>query len=128
MISLFMINKKFKIGDSISLFLKGDLIVKGIVYIFGSIPVSRFYLRKNKITNGSHLLDDVYEDALVIIDDKNSDNLVVLTLEPNDCKLFIWNDVFDYKKDFNFKKINEPESLKIIHNEVILTEIPYQFK
>lgn len=123
-----MIKKNFKIGDTVSLFCNDKLVVKGIVYIFGSIPIDKFYSRQSGASYKQDSYSDTYEDALVLIDNKNSENLVVLTLENDDYKLFVWNDIFDMKRDFIYRKIPDLSYVKIVPNEVILTEISYEFK
>lgn len=125
-VSLSMFLKNYKVGDSICLFYNNHLVVKGIIYIMGSIPIERFYAKKYKKTN--HHFNDLYEDAIVIIDDKNSENLVVLTLESDDHKLFVWNDIFDVNKEFNYQSVPNLDNISIKRNEVFLTEIQYSFK
>ena len=131
-LSLSMLGKKFKVGDSVSMYYGNNLIAKGIIYIYGSIPVEKFYLRKHGQRLGMEYhfstFNDVYEDALVLIDNNNSEKLIVLTLEKNDHKLFVWNDVFDMEKDFKYEKIPDLSSIQIVHNDAILTEISYKIK
>jgi hypothetical protein len=131
LLSLSMLNKNFKVGDSVSLYYDNNLIAKGIIYIYGSIPIEKFYLRKYSSFNNKYdinNMNDVYEDALVLIDNNNAEKLIVLTLENDDHKLFVWNDIFDNDKDFKYQKIPNLSSINIVHNEVILTEIFYQIK
>lgn len=123
---LSMISKEFNVGDTVSLFIDNQLITKGIVYIFGAIPMNKFY---NKIYNhsGGEYEADTYEDALVLIDHKNNSNLMVLTLQDNDHKLFRWNDVFE-EDNMKYEKIESLNNLKIIKDSTILTEIKYDLK
>lgn len=125
-LTLNMLLKNYKVGDSICLFYNNNLVVKGIIYIIGSIPIERFYAKKYGKSN--HYFNDQYEDAMVIIDDRNSENLVVLTLESDDYKLFVWNDVFDNSKEFSYKSIPCLDNISIKRNDVVLTEIQYSFK
>lgn len=130
-LSLSMLNKDFKVGDSVSLYYSNNLIAKGIIYIYGSIPVEKFYLRKYSSFNSKYDINnvnDVYEDALVLIDNSNAEKLIVLTLENDDYKLFVWNDIFDSEKEFKYEKIPDLKLVKLVPNEVILTEIFYQIK
>lgn len=121
-----MIYNEFSVGDTVSLFIKNEFITKGIVYIFGAIPMNKFY---NKIYNnlGDEFEADTYEEALVLIDHKNNSNLIVLTLQNNDHKLFIWNHVFEYDR-MSYKKIESLEGLKIVKDTTLLTEIKYDIK
>lgn len=131
LLSTSMLEKNFKIGDSVSLHYENNLIAKGIVYIYGSIPVEKFYLRKYSSFNNKYDINnvnDIYEEALVLIDNNNSEKLIVLTLENDDHKLFIWNDVFDMEKDFKYQKIPNLSLVKIVPNDAILTEITYNIK
>lgn len=127
---LSMISKNFEVGDTVSIFINNNFVVKGIVYIYGSIPMTKFYYKHHGYNFSDQESDvDTYEDALVVIDNKNASNLIVLTLEENDHKLFVWNDVF---KPFNhileYQKIPDLSGLQIIRESSILTEIKYQFK
>ena len=125
-LSLKMLLKNYKVGDSICLYYNNNLVVKGIIYIMGQIPLERFY---EKLYNKQgEYFNDLYEDAIVIIDNKNSENLVVLTLEDKDNKLFVWNDVFLSNKKFNYESVPNLENISIKRNDVVLTEIQYSFK
>lgn len=130
-LSLSMLNKNFNVGDTVSLYYNDNLIAKGIIYIYGSIPVEKFYLRKYSSFNNKYDINnvnDIYEDALVLIDNNNAEKLIVLTLENDDYKLFVWNDIFDAEKDFKYQKIPDLKSISLVPNEAILTEIFYQIK
>lgn len=121
-----MISKEFSVGDTVSLYIQNDFITKGIVYIFGAIPMNKFY---NKIYNnvGDEFEADTYEDALVLIDHKNNSDLIVLTLEKDDHKLFTWNHVFE-GGGMEYKKIDSLKDLKIVKDSTVLTEIKYDIK
>ncbi len=131
-LSLSMLEKKFKVGDSVCMYYNNNIIAKGIIYIYGSIPLEKFYIRKygfnSKKNYDINNINDVYEDAIVLIDNNNSEKLIVLTLEDNDHKLFVWNDVFDMDRDFKYEKIPDLNMVKIVHNDAILTEISYKIK
>ena len=72
--------------------------------------------------------NDIYEEAIVVIDDKNVENLVVLTLENNDYKFFVWNDLLNEKKKLSYMKISDFSKVSIMSDNVTLTEIKHQFK
>jgi hypothetical protein len=125
-----MDEKNLNIGDTISIFYHNNLLVKGIVYILGSIPVTKLYAKQydNTLLKDYSYQNDIYEEAIVIIDDKNAENLVVLTLENNDYKFFVWNDLLNEKKKLSYMKIANLSNVSIMSDSVILTEINYQFK
>lgn len=125
-----MNDRNLNIGDTISIFYKGQLLVKGIIYILSSIPVTKFYAKQyeNTLLNDYGYQNDIYEDAIVLIDDKNAENLVVLTLENNDHKFFVWNDLLNEKKKLSFMQITDFSEISMVPDNVILTEIKHQFK
>lgn len=115
-------NNKIKLGDTISLFLNEKFIARGVLWINAPIPLGRFY---NRIYgNEKHCnSEDIYENAIVIKDEKNFDNLIVLTLENNDFKLFLWNDLINDDNHFNYRIIKESDCLEIIHDDITLVEV-----
>lgn len=125
-----MTDKNLNIGDTISIFYKDKLLVKGIIYILSSIPVTKFYAKQyeNSLLHDYGYQNDIYEEAIVVIDDKNAENLVVLTLENNDHKFFVWNDLLNNEKKLSFMKITDFSKISIMSESVTLTEIHYQFK
>lgn len=125
-----MINKKLEIGDTVSVYNNDNLLIRGIVYIYGSIPLDKFYNKVFLDTKQEYysMSNDVYEDALVIIDDKNADKLFVLTLENDDYKYFVWNDLIYNDKNFKFERVANLNNLKIVSDNATLTEISYSFK
>lgn len=125
-----MINKKIEIGDTVSVYNNDNLLIRGIVYIYGSIPLDKFYNKVFLDTKQEYysMNSDVYEDALVIIDDKNADKLFVLTLENDDYKYFVWNDLIYNDKNFKFERVANLNNLKIVSDNATLTEISYSFK
>lgn len=127
------INKQYKIGDSVSIYYNQELLVNGIIYIIGSVPMNKFYRRQYGKNLNSPFYDDyesdTYEDAIVLIDNKNAESLIVITLEENNYKLFNWKDVIENKSnDFSFINIVDPDKLIILRNPAILTEIKPEFK
>ena len=70
-------NFNINIGDTVSIFYQEKLLVKGIIYILGSIPVTKFYAKKYHDTRLGDFSyqNDIYEEAIVVIDDKNVENL-----------------------------------------------------
>jgi hypothetical protein len=127
-----MINTKFKVGDTVSLHVNDNFIIKGIVYINGTIPMGKFY-KKHFSTNDIYdryqvTYDDVYESALVIIDDKNAESLFVITLENNEYNLFVWNDLIYREKNFSYQQFTGRDKISIVPDSATLTEITYSFK
>ena len=122
-------NFNINIGDNVSIFYQEKLLVKGIIYILGSIPVTKFYAKKYHDTRLGDFSyqNDIYEEAIVVIDDKNVENLVVLTLEKNDYKFFVWNDLMNEKKKLSYMKISDFSKVSIMSDNVTLTEIKHQF-
>lgn len=117
--------KKFKVGDTLSLSMEGKHLVSGIVYLCSSIPMGKFYSKqfgKNNID-----AEDVYEDALVLIDNKRPGTLTVLTLEEEKGKMFVWNDVF-LEKETVYKKIDNIDSVSVDYSDSLLTEMTHSFK
>lgn len=117
---------KLKVGDTISLVLNERNLVSGIVYINSSIPMGKFYSKQfgaktNEYTN------DVYEDALVLIDNQNPGTLTVLTLEDGNNKLFRWNDVFE-EGNMDYLTVKGVESIKVEFESSLLTEMTHSFK
>ena len=125
-----MNERNFNIGDTVSIFYQNNLLVKGIIYILGSIPVTKLYAKQydNTLLEDYSYQNDIYEEAIVVIDDKNGEDLVVLTLENNDYKFFIWNDLLNAKKKLSYMKITDFSKVSIMSDNVTLTEIKYQFK
>jgi len=125
-----MNERNFNIGDTVSIFYQNNLLVKGIIYILGAIPVTKLYARQynNRLLEDYSYQNDIYEEAIVVIDDKDGENLVVLTLENNDYKFFVWNDLLNEKKKLSYMKIADFSKVNIMSDSVILTEINYQFK
>jgi hypothetical protein len=125
-----MNERNFNIGDTVSIFYQDKLLVKGIIHILGSIPVTKFYAKQyhNTLLDDYSYQNDIYEEAIVVIDDKNVENLVVLTLENNDYKFFVWNDLLNEKKKLSYMKISDFSKVSIMSDNVTLTEIKYQFK
>lgn len=122
---IMLMKEKLKVGDTVSLSLDGNHLVSGIVYICSSIPMGKFYSKqfgKNNIE-----AEDVYEDALVLIDNKRPGTLTVLTLEDEKGKMFVWNDVF-LEKETVFKKIENLDSVSVDYSDSLLTEMTHSFK
>lgn len=120
-----MLSDKIKLGDTISLYLNDNLIAKGVLWINAPIPLGRFYKRvyNVELNHPSNDDDDIYEDAIVIKDEKNFDNLIVLTLEGNSHKLFYWSDLLNENQNFKYKIIEKNDCLKIIHKDIMLLEV-----
>lgn len=129
-----MISNRFKIGDSVSVFNSGTFLFKGVIYILGQIPLGKFYERQRKLNIDGRcnylpiMPDDIYESAMVVIDDKNAENLIVLTMENDDYKLFIWNDLIKKNQLFKYERILNKDQINIIPDDVLLTEMTYSFK
>jgi hypothetical protein len=120
-----LMKSKFKVGDTVSLFLSDRHLVSGIVYICSSIPMGKFYA--NQFGKCSFVAEDVYEDALVLIDNKKPGTLTVLTLEDNDNKIFTWNDVFGTEKA-DYQTLSHIDSLRVNYEKSLLTEMTHSFK
>lgn len=121
-----LMKNKFKVGDTVSLHLKDRHLVSGIVYICSSIPMGKFY--SNQFGKGDGLRsEDVYEDALVLIDNKKPGTLTVLTLEDDDNKMFTWNDVFGPGRA-DYQKVDQIDSIRVNYEKSLLTEMVHSFK
>ena len=116
---------KFKVGDTVSLHLSDRHLVSGIVYICSSIPMGKFY--SNQFGKMGTVAEDIYEDALVLIDNKKPGTLTVLTLEDKDNKMFIWIDVFQPEKA-EYENIEEVDSISVRYHGSLLTEMTHSFK
>lgn len=116
---------KLKVGDTISLSLENKPLTSGIVYICSSIPMGKFY--SNQFGKTREYNDDVYEDALVLIDNKNPGTLKVLTLQDGDNKLFTWNDVFLQEKT-QYLTVRGISSVKVDYESSLLTEMTHDFR
>lgn len=117
---------KLKVGDTISLVLNGRNLTSGIVYINASIPMGKFYSKQFGAKTNEYS-NDVYEDALVLIDNKNPGTLTVLTLEDGNNKFFRWNDVFEEGK-MDYLTIRGVEEMKVEFESSLLTEMTHSFK
>ena len=119
-----LMKTKFKVGDTVSLHLSDRHLVSGIVYICSSIPMGKFYSNQFGRNWAS---DDIYEDALVLIDNRKPGTLTVLTLEGDDNKMFTWSDVFQPEKA-DYEKIGEADSISVQYQGSLLTEMTHSFK
>ena len=119
-----LMKTKFKVGDTVSLHLSDRHLVSGIVYICSSIPMGKFYSNQFGRNWAS---DDIYEDALVLIDNRKPGTLTVLTLEGDDNKMFTWSDVFQPEKA-DYEKIEEADSISVQYQGSLLTEMTHSFK
>jgi hypothetical protein len=120
-----LMKNKFRVGDTVSLHLSDRHLVSGIVYICSSIPMGKFYAKQ--FGKGGMVAEDVYEDALVLIDNRKPGTLTVLTLEERDNKMFTWNDVFEPGKA-EYHKINQVDSISVRYHKSLLTEMTHSFK
>lgn len=121
-----LMKNKFKVGDTVSLSLEDRHLISGIVYICSSIPMGKFYSKQfgRKCINP----EDIYEDALVLIDNKKPGTLTVLTLEDNNSnKMFVWNDVFQDGKS-TYEDISNIDSIQVDYAGSLLTEMTHSFK
>lgn len=116
---------RLKVGDTVSLTIGNSPLTSGIVYICSSIPMGKFYSKQFGKTREYD--DDVYEDALVLIDNKNPGTLKVLTLEEGDNKLFTWNDVFLQEK-LQYMTVTGVSGVKVDYESSLLTEMTHDFK
>jgi len=119
-----LMKSKFKVGDTVSLHLSDRHLVSGIVYICSSIPMGKFYSNQ---FGRNWTSEDVYEDALVLIDNRKPGTLTVLTLEDKDNKMFIWNDVFQPEKA-EYENIEKADSISVCYHGSLLTEMTHSFK
>ena len=87
--------------------------------------MGKFYAKQ--FGKGGMVAEDVYEDALVLIDNRKPGTLTVLTLEERDNKMFTWNDVFEPGKA-EYHKINQVDSISVRYHKSLLTEMTHSFK
>lgn len=116
---------RINIGDTITLYSNGERIASGIVYICSAIPMGKFYSKY--FEEDYFVTEDIFEEALVLIDSDKPGTLTVLTLEDQDCKMFSWGDVF-ISGVTDYRKLGNPDSIDVVFSNSVLTEMVNVFK